>query len=551
MYGVGIEDVYSAPTFSGGHFYPPADNLYDLGSINYSWKDLHVQSLIYATSVVGNWNPSVVSTYSLGTTALEWQGLYLGDDTGVYIGLNQDSVIYHRTATLNADTALAGVLIDGGGIDISPLAANSLIVSNITSNGDILIAVNDGGDSKQMIFLDGSTGVTHLGRPGTPATAIDTGDVFVGGRLEIAENVRCRAGITSISTIQIDADNAYMQYGDSQDFTMGWQTADANAHTMAFMIDADTNVVPVFVFGEETNLFGADLGLFDAFVEVRVVVLNNAGTAYSSLGSALTLWEQASAPNEADVAGLAQWWVKNDTPNNPYFTDDTGVDREIVTADYAGIFVDEGSSLTIDLVDNYHLIDTMDSDMPERISNGVHGSDHLVVGANGDYHIRFDMSATGGGTNKVYEFMVFEVATSGSAITSTTQATPCNVFASSHGFVTNNLVRITGVLTADELNDRVFTVTRTDENNFTLQDDEGVDINSSGFGVGSNGTATLVTKTAVNAHRKWAQADVGSLSSGCIATFTKDTILQLYVKNKTDAANITIDHCAFFMHRVG
>lgn len=227
-----------------------------------------------------------------------------------------------------------------------------------------------------------------------------------------------------------------------------------------------------------------------------------------------------------------------------------GVDQEIIT-NYAGIFVDAGGSLTIDITDAYNLIESMNANMPAKVSVGAHGSDHLVVGANGDYHVRFDMSATGGGANKVYHFMVFEVATSGSALTSTNEATPCSVLATGHGFVNGNLVRITGVTTADELNNRIFTVTRTDENNFTLQDDEGVDINATGFGNGTGGTATLVTKTSVNAHRKWAATDIGAVSSGGILTFTKGKILQLYVKNKTDAADITIDHCAFLMVRVG
>ena len=167
---------------------PIADNVYDIGSATYSYRNAHFQTAIYATSVVGNWNPSAASSYSLGITSLPWQGGYFGDDTGVFAGLNQDSVFYHRTSVLNADTALTGVII--GTPDTTALAANSLIISNITQDGDILIAVNDGGHSKQMIFLDGSTGVTHLGKPGTPGYATATGDVFVAGKLEVASIIQ-------------------------------------------------------------------------------------------------------------------------------------------------------------------------------------------------------------------------------------------------------------------------------------------------------------------------------------------------------------------------
>jgi len=142
------------------NLYPITDNTYDLGSAALSFNDLHVQNLIYATSVVGNWSPSVVSTYSLGTIALEWQGLYLGDDTGVFIGLDQDDVIYHRTATLTADEELTGVIV---GTSIHPAtAANTFILSNITTDGDILILASDGGNSKAGIFIDASVPSTTI-----------------------------------------------------------------------------------------------------------------------------------------------------------------------------------------------------------------------------------------------------------------------------------------------------------------------------------------------------------------------------------------------------
>lgn len=44
-------------------------------------------------------------------------------------------------------------------------------------------------------------------------------------------------------------------------------------------------------------------------------------------GGVIFLTEQASA--EADVAGKGQFWVKTATPNEIWFTDDTGVDREL------------------------------------------------------------------------------------------------------------------------------------------------------------------------------------------------------------------------------
>jgi len=49
------------------------------------------------------------------------------------------------------------------GTPVTPaVAANSLIVSNVTASGDILFAVNTGGHSQGLIFLDGSLGTLNF-----------------------------------------------------------------------------------------------------------------------------------------------------------------------------------------------------------------------------------------------------------------------------------------------------------------------------------------------------------------------------------------------------
>ena len=80
-------------------------------------------------------------------------GIVIGDDILLALGAGSDQVMLNRSGTLNANTALTGVLI---GTPVTPaLAANSLIIANATANGDILIAVNDGGHSQGLIFIDG------------------------------------------------------------------------------------------------------------------------------------------------------------------------------------------------------------------------------------------------------------------------------------------------------------------------------------------------------------------------------------------------------------
>lgn len=49
-------------------------------------------------------------------------------------------------------------------------------------------------------------------------------------------------------------------------------------------------------------------------------------------GSFLKFVNEAAASTPSMSAGQALFWVRNDTPNNPYFTDDTNTDRKLATA---------------------------------------------------------------------------------------------------------------------------------------------------------------------------------------------------------------------------
>jgi len=82
------------------------------------------------------------------------------DDILFTLGDGADQVLLNRSTVLNANTALTGALI---GTPVTPaLAANSLIIANATSNGDVLIAGNDGGHSRVAMFFDSSEPNTTL-----------------------------------------------------------------------------------------------------------------------------------------------------------------------------------------------------------------------------------------------------------------------------------------------------------------------------------------------------------------------------------------------------
>ena len=98
------------------------------------------------------------------------------DDALLKIGTDGDSVIINRSTSLGSDVELANVI--EGTSDHLGVAANSLIISNITNDGDILFAVSDGGNSKGLLKLDGANG----------RVVIHGGDTIISGTQKIYFN---------------------------------------------------------------------------------------------------------------------------------------------------------------------------------------------------------------------------------------------------------------------------------------------------------------------------------------------------------------------------
>ena len=279
--------------------------------------------------------------------------------------------------------------------------------------------------------------------------------------------------------------------------------------------------------------------------------ITTTGDLAVKLGGGLLVAEIAGAV--ADVAGYGQFWVKNQTPNEPWFTDDEGQDIFLGQGDSAAIAFDNNTDTTdFEQQHGWVKLTEFDTDCPENVSDSDAANSRIGVGASGVYNVRFDMSATGGGANKTYKVVAFEITSTSGPIASTTAASPVVVTDVGHPFITNDKVKITGVTTADELNDKIFLVTKLTADTYSLQEDNGGDINGAGYGIGSGGLAELVNElNYTHAHRKFAASDVGAVSGGSITTLTKDRKLELYLKNITDTTSITVEVCSFTMQRAG
>ena len=124
------------------------------------------------------------------------------DDIIFKAGNDGDIAYVLRSTTLTANTTLTDVL---EGTPVTPaLAANSLIISNATNDGDILIAGSDGGNSKASLFFDSSAGDTYLYHVGGTWTAGGSTwtipAVTLGGTVAAGGN-----DITGLGNLELDA----------------------------------------------------------------------------------------------------------------------------------------------------------------------------------------------------------------------------------------------------------------------------------------------------------------------------------------------------------
>jgi hypothetical protein len=85
----------------------------------------------------------------------------LGDNVALTLGSTGDVRVQLRSAAISADEEITNVI--EGTSNHQGAAANSLITSNITNDGDMVFLVSDGGNSLEMLRFDGDVGRVDLG----------------------------------------------------------------------------------------------------------------------------------------------------------------------------------------------------------------------------------------------------------------------------------------------------------------------------------------------------------------------------------------------------
>ena len=108
----------------------------------------------------------MVSGHSVQPFGRPWR---LADDLLLRFGSDGDAAVALVSSANSADAEVTN-LIEGTS-DHQGTAANSLVLSNVTNDGDIQMLVSDGGNSKEFLLADGDTAILYLGH-GMAATTI-------------------------------------------------------------------------------------------------------------------------------------------------------------------------------------------------------------------------------------------------------------------------------------------------------------------------------------------------------------------------------------------
>lgn len=109
----------------------------------------------------------------------------VADDLLVTLGTNNDSVFTHQNSALGIHAELSNVV---EGTSAHPAyAANSLLISNITDDGDIGFLTSDGGNSRGLLTLDGSAGKVVMMTASTQSATPDYSGA-VGAELYLQSN---------------------------------------------------------------------------------------------------------------------------------------------------------------------------------------------------------------------------------------------------------------------------------------------------------------------------------------------------------------------------
>lgn len=220
--------------------------------------------------------------YNNGTRYLSTvdQGFNLLDDQKLELGTDQDVVVLLRSALLAVDAEVTGVIV---GTSAHPaVAASSLIIGNITQDGDIMLVVNDGGNSRGLLKLDADVArilISDAVDAPVPDTllhiwAADAGATAAANTLLTLEG----GGSVNLSFLSPDDSAPAILFGDNADADTGRLRYDHDSDEMV-IFTAGTTRMKVSAAEVDLATAGMDLDLNAAFIQLSEMSAPGAGAA--------------------------------------------------------------------------------------------------------------------------------------------------------------------------------------------------------------------------------------------------------------------------------
>ena len=265
------------------------------------------------------------------------------DDAIILVDINEFD------ATGGAIYGLEVLATDGGADAIYGMKAGAVVGPVLQDSGTFAnptTGTNDTPSTDVPAMIDGSTGTN------TTIFVADDDYILIGAAApftEIEFNIETPAsnpGIKPTFGYSIAGSHQFTTFsptdgtnGFRNSGVIAWDAADLTGH----VANSDTGTFDLKI--TRTHAVAGSVSLF--FAKTAATVVYKWDKDGNVTLSSVYLREKAAAAG--DTAGLGQFWVKSDTPNNAYFTDDAGNDRQLA---YAGGAFHDGFS---DFVANEHI----------------------------------------------------------------------------------------------------------------------------------------------------------------------------------------------------
>ena len=265
--------------------------------------DAATDNIVFNADINSSIVPNTNGSFDIGNTTMYWSNGFFES-----IKLSQSSTLGMTALEINADDADAAALtIDG---EQTTVAVMRIDADALTTNSAAVFDDNSADTSAR-----GSVQIIQDSAVALAATALKIqSDGGVTG-MTLDKNFTA-VGAATVTGLHVDFDRTVPGSGTAAFTDIG--------------INLDVNSAGLGV----TTTTGLDIDVVGAETGTHTVVgldvtVGSADTNYAAkfTGGSILLQEQADAVT--DITGYGQLWVNTATPNELYFTDDTGTDTQL------------------------------------------------------------------------------------------------------------------------------------------------------------------------------------------------------------------------------